>query len=118
MSARDEEYVQHISNVLNDRLAHIMGENLQYGDIIRYRLRDFFWTRTVDAMEWILECGMGATAFDQAKEDEIPILCKYYNEFIGQDEWSEQDHTMMLVLNRYDVMKAGGYGNFAPLIDG
>ncbi len=67
-------------------------------------------------MEWILRCGAGDTAFDQDIEDEIPILCKYYNEFIGPDNWGEKDHTMMTVLNKYDRIKAGGYGNFARFI--
>ena len=113
-SARDEEeYVQHISNSLNGKLAHILGGNMKYGDIIQPKLHDFFWVRTVDAMQWILECGAGEMAFDQTIEDEIPILCKYFNEFIGEDAWSEQDHAMMMVLNKYDKFKAAGYGNFA-----
>ena len=111
----DEEYVQHISNVLNRNLAGVLGENRPLHGIIQPRLLDFFRRRAVDSMEWILLCGMSEMPFDQAKEDEIPILCKYYNEFIGQDAWSESDHTMMTVLNRYDKMKEGGYGNFAAV---
>ncbi len=63
-----------------------------------------------------LSCGMGDMAFDQDKEDAIPILCRYYNDFIGDEDWTEQDHTMMKVLNKYDKMKAGGYGNFARFL--
>lgn len=55
--------------------------------------------------------------FDQEIEDEIPILCKFYNEFIGKDKWNENDHTMMMPLNRYDKIKAGGYGNFAVFVE-
>ena len=54
-------------------------------------------------------------AFNKDMEDEIPILCKYYNKFIGPDNWND-DHTMMTVLNKYDRIKAGGYGSFARLI--
>lgn len=28
------------------------------------------------------------------------------------DAWTENDHTMMKVLNKYDKIKAGGYGSF------
>jgi hypothetical protein len=59
---------------------------------------------------------MGDAAFEQEIEDEIPILCKYYNEFIGAGGWEGDDHTMMKVLNKYDAIKAGGYGNFARFI--
>ena len=76
------------------------------------------WFRAVNAMEWVLHCAIGDAEFDQAVEDEIPILCRYYNNFLGQDEWSEQDHTFMMVLNRYDQIKAGGYGNFARRLEG
>jgi hypothetical protein len=64
-----------------------------------------------------LKCGIGDMAFDQDKEDEIPIICRFYNDFIKEDGWSEDDHTMMTVLNRYDKIKSGGYGNFAQFIE-
>ncbi len=58
---------------------------------------------------------MGDAACNKDKEDKIPILCKYYNEFIGPDDWGEDYHTMMTlaVLNKYDMIKAGGSWNFA-----
>ncbi len=51
------------------------------------------------AVEWILKFSVGA------KEDEIIVLCDYYNEFIGTNKWSEDNHTMMMVLNRYNKIK-------------
>jgi hypothetical protein len=90
--------------------------DFEAGDLFQPKLHEHFWIRTVDAMEWILKCSIGETSFDQTKEDEIPILCKYYNEFIGEDGWSDNDHAMMNVLNKYDEFKMGRYGNFAQLI--
>ena len=117
----EQDFAQHICRVLDRSLERdgINGINLAQGGgarIVGYKLREFYWLRTVDAMEWILHCCMGDTPFIQEIEDEIPILCKYYNEFIGPDNWSDQDHTMMKVLNKYDKFKAGGYGNFARFI--
>ena len=114
----DSEFVAHICKVLDTRLKDIDldpgPEGIYFGNIIRPRLREFFWLRTVDAMEWVLKCAMMDREFEQAIEDEIPILCKFYNEFIGgEDAWSDKDKTMMTVLNKYDRIKAGGYGNFA-----
>ncbi len=119
--ASELEFAQHICQVLDKSLERdgITGINLVQGGgarIVGCKLREFYSIRTVDAMEWILRCGAGDTAFEQEIEDEIPILCKYYNEFIGPDNWSEQDHTMMTMLNKYDKVKAGGYGNFARFI--
>lgn len=116
---REQEFVSHICRVFAQKMASEfdMHPDLEaVGEIIQPILRKFFWIRTVDAMEWILKCCSGDLQFDQTKEDEIPILCRYYNDFIGKDGWSEQDHTMMTVLNKYDVLKAGGYGNFKRLI--
>ena len=120
--ASELEFAQHICKVLDRSLERdgITGINLVQGGgarIVGCKLRKFYWIRTVDAMEWILRCGMGDAAFSQEIEDEIPILCKYYNEFIGEERWTEHDHTMMTVLNKYDRLKAGGYGNFARFID-
>jgi hypothetical protein len=116
----EQEFVLHICKVLTRKMADDCDVHIDLcthgGDIIRPTLRKFLWIRTVDAMEWILRCGMGDMAFDQDKEDEIPILCRYYNDFIGDEDWTEQDHTMMKVLNKYDKMKAGGYGNFARFL--
>jgi hypothetical protein len=80
--------------------------------LIKPRLREFMWQYAVDAMDWVLRCGIGEAEFDEEIEAWIPVVCKYYNEYIGCDGWSEEDHTMMVVLNGYDVVKAGGYGNF------
>ena len=121
-AASDElEFAQHICRVLDRSLERdgITGINLEQGVgacIVGCKLREFYWLRTVDAMEWILRCGAGDAAFEQEIEDEIPILCKYYNEFIGVGGWEGDDHTMMKVLNKYDAIKAGGYGNFARFI--
>lgn len=115
-STGDEEYVQHINNTLQCKMARQGLTDVEYcvfGRIIQPRLRDFMMTRAVDAAEWMLMCGAGEMLFVQTKEDEIPILCRYYNEFITRSAWSDNDHTMMTVLNKYDQIKAGGYGNFA-----
>ncbi len=114
----EQEYVSHICRVLEQSMANELDlhMNLGKGRFIRPRLREFIWVRTVDAMEWILRCGTGDMEFEQSIEDELPILCKYYNDFIGEDNWSKKDHTMMTVLNRYDKIKAGGYGNFARFL--
>ena len=114
----DEEFVAHICKVLGKRMQGIdldVGEaGVNLGSIVRHGdLRKFFWFRTVDAMEWVLRCVTKDREFEQEVEDEIPVLCKFYNEYIGEDAWSEEDLTMMTVLNRYDRIKAGGYGNFA-----
>jgi hypothetical protein len=115
------EFAQHICRVLDRKMERdgISGINMEQDGacIIVGKLREFYWIRTVDAMRWILYCCMGDAAFSQEIEDEVPILCKYYNEFIGEDKWSEDDFTMMKVLNKYDTLKAGGYGNFARFID-
>ncbi len=58
----------------------------------------------------------GDTSYDQEIDEEIPISCKFYNEFIGQDQWAEEDHTMMTILNRHDFIKPRGYGNFARFV--
>lgn len=87
--------------------------DLGNGDMIKGRLREFMWFYAVDAMEWVLRCGIGDAEFDEEIEAWIPVVCKYYNEFIGRDGWSEHDDTFMAVLNKYDVFKSKGYGNFA-----
>ena len=117
----DEEFVAHICKVLAMRMQGIdldVGEaGVNLGDIVRHgELRKFFWLRAVDAMEWVLRCVTKDRQFEQEVEDEIPVLCKFYNEYVGEDAWSEEDHTMMTVLNQYDRIKAGGYGNFARCI--
>ncbi len=111
----DSEYVAHIGRILMKSLETTVGlqPDLEDSDIVRSRLREFFRIRAVDAMEWTLKCAIGAMDFDQAIEDEIPILCKYYNDFLGEGEWTESDCTMMMVLNKYEQIKAGRYGNFA-----
>jgi hypothetical protein len=114
----EREFVLHICSILGRPFDSDMYREfcVHGGAIIRPRLRQFFWLRTVDAMEWILKCYMGDMEFDQTVEDEIPILCKYYNDFVGADRWDEQDHTMMMVLNMYDRIKARGHGNFARFL--
>ena len=116
--ASEQEFVYHICKILKNKMENDLDMHVDFelGSLIQPKLHEFFWIRTVDAMEWILKCSTGDMSFDQTKEDEIPILCKYYNEFIGEDGWSDDDHTMMMVLNRYDKIKTGGHGNFARLI--
>ena len=115
----EQEFVRHICRVLERKLAKNcdLHFNLGEGGLIRPKLREFFWTRTVDAMEWILKCAAGDAVFDQEIEHEIPILCRFYNDFIGEVQWSEDDHTMMMVLNKYNTIKTGGYGNFARFLE-
>jgi hypothetical protein len=116
----EHEYATHICRVLDRKLAREGGPefDLEHGGqrIVRVSLREFYWQRAVDAMEWVLHCAIGESDYDQEIDDEIPILRKFYNDFIGQDKWTEDDHTMMIVLNRYDQIKAGGYGNFARFV--
>lgn len=117
----EREFALHICRVLDRKMASagITGLNLEENNgarIVACELRKFYWIRAVDAMNWVLRCGMGEMAFDQEIEDEIPILCKFYNEFIGRDRWGEDDHTIMTVLNKYDDFKAGRYGNFACFV--
>jgi hypothetical protein len=115
------EYATHICKILDRKMWRdgITGICLEEGgqNIVRLRLREFYDRRAVDAMEWILHCAIGDAPFDQAIEDEIPILCKFYNEFIGEGRWSEDDHTVLTVLNKYDDIRAGGYGNFAQFVE-
>jgi len=115
----EREFVLHIASVLEKNMGERAGItiNLQNGNLIQPRLRDFMFIRAADAMEWVLHCMMGDYAFNQAKEDEIPILCRYYNDFLGTGQWNENDHTMMMVLNKYGEIKAKGYGNFALFLE-
>lgn len=117
----EHEYATHICRVLDRKLAREGGPELDLEHrgqrIVGVSLREFYWQRGVDAMEWVLVCAMGDTAFDHEIDEEIPILRKFYNEFIGEDQWAEDDHTMMTVLNRYDFIKAKGYGNFARCVE-
>ena len=118
--ADEHEFVLHIARLVEKRLERNMGMtiDLSCGALIQPFLRKHMWFRAVDAMEWVLHCAIGDAEFVQEVEDEIPILCRYYNTFLGEDEWSDQDHTFMTVLNRYDHIKAGGYGNFARRVGG
>ena len=116
----EREFVlPHIAHLLEKSLAERVGLkiNLQNGHLIQPFLRRFMFTQAADAMEWVLGCGIGEYDFDQAIEDEIPILCRYYNDFLGTGQWSENDHTMMMVLNKYGEIKARGYGNFARILE-
>ena len=111
----EQEFVRHICRVLEKSLADNCDLHIDLSDahfIIQPYIRQFFQTRATNAMEWVLLCVMKEAAFEQAVEDEIPILCKFYNNFIGQDSWSLNDVTMMMVLNKYEQIKGGRYGNF------
>lgn len=113
--SEDREYVNHISEILEKSLPENRGpgHNPVDENLIRRTLREHFQARSMDAMEWILKCVVKDVAFDQDISNEIPILCRFYNEYIGKDAWNEKDGTMMMVLNKYAEIKAGGYGNFA-----
>ncbi len=80
--------------------------------LVRPRLSDFMRVHAINAMEWVLLCVTGDANMNQEMEDEIPIICKYYNEFIGKEKWNEEENTFIMVLNKYDEIKSGGYGNF------
>lgn len=117
----EHEYATHICRVLDRKMAREGGPELDLEhrgqNMVVMKLQAFYWQRAVDAMAWVLHCAFGDAAFDQEIDDEIPILCKFYNEFIGQDQWTEDDHTMMTVLNRHDFIKSRGYGNFARFVE-
>lgn len=114
----EREFVLHICAIAEKKLTENsdMHFDLSDGFFILPFLRQHMWFRAVDAMEWVLHCAAGDAVFDQDVEDEIPILRKYYNSFIGEDAWTDNDQTMMKVLNRYDQIKAGGYGNFTIML--
>jgi hypothetical protein len=115
----EQEFVWHICRVLERKLAEDLDLHIDLGQgrLIEPKLRQFFFIRAADAMQWILVCVVGDIEFNQDIEDEIPILCRFYNDYIREDEWSDNDHTMMMVLNKYDKIKAGGYGNFARFLE-
>ena len=115
----EHKYVMHICRVLEKSIAETcdLQLDLDDGELVRPTLGKFFRMRAVNAMEWVMLCGMGSAVFDQEMEDELPILCSFYNDFIGEGGWSGEDRTMMNVLNRYDRFKAYGYGNFAQFIE-
>lgn len=113
----ESEFLSHINTVIQQKMWDEGIRDLEDRDfrfIIQPTLRKFMWVRAVDAMEWALMCGMGEMPFEQAKEDEIPLLCRYYNDYLTPSTWTEQEHTFMKVLNIFCEIKAGGYGNFAP----
>jgi hypothetical protein len=63
-------------------------------------------------IDWVLRCGIGEAELSEETEAWIPVVCKYYNELIGRDGWSEEHHTMRMVLNKYAEIKSKGFGNF------
>ncbi len=115
----EREFVLHIARLVEKSLAERVGLtiNLQDGHLIQPYLREHMRLRAIDAMEWVLRCAMGVYDFDQDVEDEIPILCSYYNGFLKRDNWTEDEFTFMVVLNKYDELKAKGYGNFAQFLE-
>lgn len=114
LATLDNEFVRYMIKTFEDESTHdLVRDAIRTSDIITQPLlHDFFRIRGTDAMEWMLRCGIGDMDFEQSKEDEIPILCKYYNEFIGEEAWTKNEHTMMEVLKKYEAFKSGGYGNF------
>ena len=119
-SASEQEYALHICRGLDRKFARagidLRLESREVADLISGELRQLYSITAGDAMQWSMQCAMGNAEFDQEKEDEIPILCKYYNEFIRQDNWSSDERAFMDVLNKYEDIKTQGLGNFARLI--
>ena len=116
----EREFARFVARKLEKSIAQNCGLqiDLRDGDLIKRYLRKFMWYHAVDAMDWVLRTAICEYEFDQEIEDEIPVICKFYNHFIGQDHWEDDDHTFMMVLNKYGEIKAGGYGNFGRLIEG
>jgi hypothetical protein len=110
----EREFVQHINRILQTKT----GWELDMSRLIQSRLDEFMYVRAVDAMEWVIMCAISEREFEQCKDDEIPVLCKYYESFIGRENWTEEDNTLMTVLGKYDEIKAKGLGNFARLVAG
>jgi hypothetical protein len=115
----EREFARFVARKLEKSIARNRGLqiDLHDGDLMKRHLREFMWYHAVDAMDWVLRTAIGEYEFDQETEDEIPVICKFYNDFIGQDYWEDDDHTFMMVLNKYDEIKTGGYGNFGRLIE-
>jgi len=120
--ADEQEFALFIDKILRDKMNSQMGPEFLEGHdltcIIKPSLGQFMWMRAVDTMEWIILCVMGKTDFDRTLDSHVPTLCKYYNTFIGEDNWGEQENTFMSILNKYDEIKSQGYGNFARLLEG
>ena len=116
----EREFARFVARKLEKSIAQNCGLqiDLRDGDLIKRYLRKFMWYHAVDAMDWVLRTAICEYEFDQEIEDEIPVICKFYNHFIGQDHWEDDDHTFMMVLNKYGEIKAGGYGTFGRLIEG
>ena len=105
---RDEqEFIRHICRILEEKLD--CPSDIDFSHMIGPRLHDFMHIRAVDAMGWVIWCSMGDVEFDQKKEDEIPILCKYYDSFIGRDNWTDKHNTIMTVLTKYVWFKSHGF---------
>ena len=115
----EREFARFVARKIEKSIARNRGLqiDLHDGDLMRRHLREFMWYHAVDAMDWVIRTAIGEYEFDQETEDEIPVICKFYNDFIGQDCWEDDDHTFMMVLNKYDEIKAGGLGNFGRLIE-
>lgn len=112
----EQEFVRHICKVLEKSLADNCDVHIDLSDdqgLIQPYIRNFFQIRATNAVEWVIRCAIREIQFEQAIEDEIPILCKFYNDFVGSSRWSNNDKTMMMVLNKYEQIKGGGYGGFA-----
>jgi hypothetical protein len=116
----EREFACFVARKLEKSIARNCGFHIDLhdGDLIKRYLRKFMWYHAIDAMDWVLRTAICEYEFDQETEDEIPIICKFYNTFVGRDHWEANDHTFMMVLNKYDEIKAGGYGNFGRLIEG
>jgi hypothetical protein len=107
--ADEQEFVLFICRKLEKKILQECDLHIDLGEgrLIRPTLQKFMWFHAVDAMRWVLGVFlMDDMEFDQDIEDEIPVICKFYNDFIGSDQWTEDDYTFMMVLNKYDEIKA------------
>ncbi len=87
----EQEFLSHINTVVKQKMVSDGSTDLEGRDccfIIRPKLRDFMWVHAVDAIEWALMYAVGEMEFDQAKEIEIPLLCRYYNDYLKPAVWT------------------------------
>lgn len=105
----EQEFVLFICRTLEISILRNCDLRIDLGEgrLIRPNLHKFMWFHAVDAMRWVLGVFfMGDMEFDQAIEDEIPVIRRFYNDFIGRDNWDDDMCTFMAVLNKYYVIKA------------
>lgn len=110
-STDEQEYVQFICKIIDEHLVSIdMKFDVEY--LIQPQLRKYMWCQAVEAMDWTLRCAVEDMEFDSKIDAEIPILCRYYNNYIQKPNWTVEEDTIMQILSKYDQIKAEGHGNF------